>query len=271
MSEKSLDQEMRTQKQLNRLERENLEFKQKGDRFSAKVEVNKTRPEGRAKDAEARRLQKQGLNEVGLSGSALRQQSFRAPTADLPDGISIRLPKGLDVGAIIDDSKNEFFSRLGVANPLPQDSNLEKEFSQAKQQVLGSGKLKTILDYVDPASVESFKKQFMGVSPATVQPSTNLKSVTTPDGQIGVTAVTTPSPQASNTLRSQTNDAALLAVLKEQLDVQKKLVEQANVKKGDMYNEVAINVADASVGADEISDIFLNKFDNILRALNNEQ
>lgn len=264
ISQQSLDRELKTQKQLNRLERENLGFKQKSDRFAAEVEVNRTRPEGRARDREARRLQKEGLNEVGLTRGNLRRQSFYAPSADLPAGARINRTERIDVDGVMREVKNEAEKGLGIN--LGKDLNLEQQFAKVRDEVFAPAKRKTIVDYVDPARVEQFKQEFMQSSPTTPVTSTP------PIGTVKVNNTPTNLPlgtgsslnsSLTGSLNSADN-ASLLATVREQLEVQKQLVAQLAPKVPDMYNDISINVADASMGANEISDIFLNKFDYIL-------
>jgi hypothetical protein len=263
LSAQSLDQQLKTQGQLNRLERENLGFKQKGDRFAAKTEVNRTRPEGQARDNEARRLQREGLRELGLNTSNLRSNSFNVRGARIPAGSRINSTASLDVDGITQAIENQVGEGLDLK--LGKSEALEQQFAKVRDQVF-SNKPKTLVDYVDPAQANRFKQDFaqsLGLTSAPKLPAvTDVKLNTTPTSlPLGV------GNSLNNSLTGSLNsadNASLLATIKEQLEVQKELVAKFKANTSDMYNDININVADASVGANEIGDIFLNKFDQIL-------
>lgn len=267
-SEKSIDQQLKYQQQLNALERQNLGFKQQGEAFNARVDVNNARPDGYKKRQEAKRLQREGLDELGLSRQDLKRRGYKVPTADLPPGASLPVPQEIDVQGIIKQSADDFFNQLGIVNPLAQDNTLEREFTQVKNQAFPVARPKTLLDYVDPAQRQQFQQQYYdrdSVNKAAPVGIPTISSVPTASSQVKVnSSAVTPTAQPTINSLGVSNESNLLNILQAQLETQKQLVSDLQKQKSDMYNDININVADASVGADEIGDIFLDKFDSIL-------
>ena len=271
---KGLRQQQQIQEGLRRSERQQLELKQQGDRLEARVEVNQTRPDGRRKEIEARQLRREMLSEVSLNLSQIignKANLFNAPTAKLPKGVRLELPKEVNVEKITQDAVNQYFTKLGIKPLDLEDDRLNKDYNKARNSVL-KPRQKTLIDFVDPGALEQFKQFY--------DDTVSIKNAIANKDEPQITAqpaitgaiIDVATKVATPTVESIVPVSNSIAIAREQLNVQQQLVEEIRKqqRKVEMFNEVNLVVNSTDEASQNIEDVVLNTFDRVLSEAENK-